>query len=301
MTARGFAKAVGEYLKSNRARDAIAKILGSEIAFQLDELAEIPANLRIRSRIAQNWLKRMGFSYNRVTKGVYIDGHERADVVEYRDQIFLPQWAELSKRMVIFSEDGSWKHPPNLSENEKPLVLVTHDESTFNSNDGKRRIWMENGKQPLRPKGRGKGIMASEFLTPGGRLKVPDSVPDEKLLQRIDWPLDGNGKPARYATELLEFGKDNYWTGDKMVDQAVKIATRVFSYAYPGCQALFAFDNSSNHSCYAEDAFLVRNMNLGPGGNNQSRAMGLITRRKKFSRWYFLTTILIRHSGVNQK
>ncbi len=118
LTARDIAKVVGEYLKSNWARNAVAKILGSEIAFQLDELAEIPANLRIRSRIAQNWLKHMGFSYNRVTKGIYIYGHERADVVEYWDQVFLLQWAKLSKRMVIFSEDGSWKHPPNLSENE---------------------------------------------------------------------------------------------------------------------------------------------------------------------------------------
>ena len=125
---------------------------------------------------------------------------------------------------------------------------------------------MENGKQPLRPKGRGKRIIASEFLTPGGQLKVPDSVPDEELLQQIDWPLDENGKPARYSTELLEFGKDNYWTGDKMVDQAVKITTRVFFYAYPSCQALFAFDNSSNHSFYAEDALLAGNMNLSPGG-----------------------------------
>ncbi len=48
-----------------------------------------------------------------------------------------------------------------------------------------------------------------------------------------------------------------------MVDQAVKIATRVFSYSYPGCQVLFAFDNSFNQSCYAEDALLVGNMNLG--------------------------------------
>ncbi len=40
---------------------------------------------------------------------------------------------------------------------------------------------MENGKQPLRPHGRGKGIMASEFLTPGDQLKVPYSVPDEEL------------------------------------------------------------------------------------------------------------------------
>ncbi len=108
--------------------------------------------------------------------------------------------------------------------------------------------------------------MASEFLTPSGRLKVPDSVPDEGLLQQIHLPLDGNGKPAHYATELLEFGKDNYWTSDKMVDQAVKIVARVFSYTYLGCQALFAFDNSSNQSCYAEDALLVENMNRGPGG-----------------------------------
>ncbi len=45
---------------------------------------------------------------------------------------------------------------------------------------------MENGKQPLRPKGRGKRIIASEFLTPDGQLKVPDSVPDEEPLQQID-------------------------------------------------------------------------------------------------------------------
>ena len=80
-----------EYLKSNQARNAVAKILSSKIALQLDELAEIPANLRIRSRTAQNWLKRMGINYNIVTKGVYIDGHKQADVVEYRDQVFLPQ------------------------------------------------------------------------------------------------------------------------------------------------------------------------------------------------------------------
>ncbi len=69
---------------------------------------------------------------------------------------------------------------------------------------------MENGKQPLRHKGKKKRIMVSEFLSPVVRLKVPDSVPDEELSQQIDWPLDRNGKPARYATELLELGKDSY-------------------------------------------------------------------------------------------
>ncbi len=54
LTAWGVAKAVGEYLKSNQARDAVAEVLGNEIAFQLNGLAEIPANLRIRPRTAQN-------------------------------------------------------------------------------------------------------------------------------------------------------------------------------------------------------------------------------------------------------
>ena len=37
--------------------------------------------------------------------------------------------------------------------------------------------------------------MVSEFLTPIGRLRVPDSVPDYQLLQDKDWPLNENQKP----------------------------------------------------------------------------------------------------------
>jgi len=57
--------------------------------------------------------------------------------------------------------------PRNLPPGQKPLVLITHDESTFNANDGKRQLWMEDGTQLLTPKARGKGLIASDFLTPG--------------------------------------------------------------------------------------------------------------------------------------
>jgi hypothetical protein len=43
----------------------------------------------IRARTARRWLHRMGFEYKNVKKGVFIDGHEREDVVEYRNNIFL--------------------------------------------------------------------------------------------------------------------------------------------------------------------------------------------------------------------
>jgi hypothetical protein len=71
----------------------------------------------------------------------------------------------------------------DLQEGEELLIFITHDESTFNANDGKRKISKMEGTNPLRPKGKGKDIMVSGFLTPrGGSLKVPDSILDEELL-----------------------------------------------------------------------------------------------------------------------
>ena len=222
---------------------------------------------QIRARTARRWLKKMGFSFGEVKKDVYVDGHEREDVVKYRNEEFLPAWKEFSRRMVVFKEDGTWEKPLGLHPDEKPLVLITQDESTFNANDGKRQVWTENGKQPLRPKGRGKGIMVSGFLTPGGVLKVANNVSKEDLLHQQAWPCDDdNGEPIREALLYLEYGKDNYWTGEKMVNHTANVAIPIFEQAFPGCQGLFAFDNASNHSSFATDALLAVRMNLGPGG-----------------------------------
>jgi len=66
--------------------------------------------------------------------------------------------------------------------------------------------------------------------------------------------------------QLLEFGKDNYWTGDKMVDHTLQIAILIFKFAFPDCEALFAFDNASNHCAFASDALLVSRMNRNLDG-----------------------------------
>jgi len=206
----------------------------------------------------------MRFSFQGVKKGVYVDGHERKDVVEYR-KVFLEEWTKASRRFVVFKEDGTWELPPGLLQGEKPLVLVTHDESTFNANDGKRKMWMEDGKQPLRPKGKGKGIMVSGFLTPGGILTVPTAIPDSQLLADPSWPRLEDGRPVREAIQYLEYGKDNYWTGEKMVEHTKQVIP-ILKYAFPGCEGLFAFDNASNHAAFAPDALVAAKMNLGPGG-----------------------------------
>ena len=207
----------------------------------------------------------MGFFYKDVKKGVYVDGHEREDVKKYRNEVFIPTWKNASRRFLLFKEDGSWETPPNLQPGEKPLVLVTHDESTFNANDGKRRLWMKENEQPLRPKGKGKGIMVSAFLTPGGILKVPIHVSNGQLLADPTWPRNDKGEPVREAVEYLEYGKDNYWTGEKMVNHT-KVAIRILKHAFPECEGFLSFDNASNHCAYTPDALIASNMNLTPGG-----------------------------------
>jgi hypothetical protein len=57
------------------------------------------------------WLHKLGFEWREVRKGVFIDGHEKSDVVEYREKEFLPKWAELSQRMPTWNTDGTIIQP----------------------------------------------------------------------------------------------------------------------------------------------------------------------------------------------
>lgn len=41
--------------------------------------------------------------------------------------------------MILFSEKNSQTKLPKLKDKEKSLVLVIHDESIFNVNDGKKK------------------------------------------------------------------------------------------------------------------------------------------------------------------
>ena len=125
ITAFGLAKAVGEYLDSRRATTVINESLEDAAHSSTSSSSLLPQSTRhIRARTARRWLKKLGFVYKDVKKDVYLDGHEREDVVKYRDEVFLKIWQEASRRFVVFKEDGSWEKPPGLRPGEKPLTLV---------------------------------------------------------------------------------------------------------------------------------------------------------------------------------
>lgn len=62
-----------------------------------------------------------------------------------------------------------------------------------------------------------------------GILGLPQRVSDQELLERRLNPSGPGMKVVRReAIEYLEYGKDNYWTGDKMIDQTISVAIPTF-------------------------------------------------------------------------
>ena len=88
----------------------------------------------ISIKTAQCWLKRMGWQYGKMPNGMYVDGHECEDVVEYCTW-FLAEYKRLERWMRRFDKDGNIDKLPELQEGEQVLQEVTHDESTFYTND----------------------------------------------------------------------------------------------------------------------------------------------------------------------
>ena len=90
-------------------------------------------------------------------KGVYKDGHERADVVKFRQEYFLPTLKAVENRMVKWElintnegEELQMVFSINLLMGVKPIVLLVHDESTFNANDGQSKILIKDDRIPLK-------------------------------------------------------------------------------------------------------------------------------------------------------
>ena len=110
---------------------------------------------KVSVRTAERWLKFLGFMPTTASKGWFTDGHEREDIVQHRTE-FLVVMEILERRMRHWSgPQMDQLHLPELAEEEKEVVIVTHDESTYYCNEGLRIFWMENGKKKLLPKSRG--------------------------------------------------------------------------------------------------------------------------------------------------
>jgi hypothetical protein len=168
-------KAEGGYLK---AEDVIEIVASPSMQAIFTERGISKAT--ISTKTALRWLEKLGWSYGKLRNGMYLDGHERPDVVEYR-RGFVERWMEYERRFHRWDNDGTELPRPNGfpvpgAIGRFRLIPVTHDESTFFQNDERNTGWSHTtSKSKPKAKGNGQSLMVSDFLTPDwGRLRDGD-------------------------------------------------------------------------------------------------------------------------------
>ncbi|KAF9496014.1 hypothetical protein BDN71DRAFT_1362555, partial [Pleurotus eryngii] len=97
----------------------------------------------------------------------FVDGHEHVDVINYRQNIFLPAWESIQAQTQRWKDENIAEEeveiPMNLpvySPKERHIVVWFHDKSTFYANDHRCRRWVYESEtaKPL-PKGKGASLM----------------------------------------------------------------------------------------------------------------------------------------------
>ena len=158
---------------------------------------------RVSVETARKWLHDLGFEILQLSKGVFIDGHERSDVVESRGQ-FLRTMTECGFLRLdnAPTEAAAQALPQDIlhmsqEQGEKQIVWF-HDESAYNTVEDTPTLWGEKGKLPIKPKGRGSSIMVSEFIEEkDGFLALSEQQYEAEAFQN-----SGMEKSARAVLEI---------------------------------------------------------------------------------------------------
>lgn len=195
-----------------------------------------------------------------------MDGHERDDVVEYRNRVFLPAITQFESRMaklVLNEETGELKKiMPEVVDDQPRIIIQYHDESCFHANDEARSLWLQAGEQPLRKKSQGRLIHVSDFINEeDGRLVL----------------LDQDGNILCDARKIIYPGSNgDAWWDNKQLMAQIRSAIEIFEAAHPDCQALFIFDQSSAHASLPPDALRAFEMNKSNGGKQRMQCDTII-------------------------
>jgi hypothetical protein len=226
-------QSLGPYI---RAQDVVDFIKKPEVAEQF--------NLKkgISLATAQRWMKQIGYRWTITPTGQYVDGHERRDVVNYRQKVFLPHWMSIEERTrkwkADFREEDIGERPQN-----RRVVVWFHDESMFYANDRRTQRWVHKDETAVpQPKGEGASLMVADFVSADyGWLRSPDKTETARVFFKA-------GK-----------NRDGYFTNEDILNHATK-AMDILTKHYPNEEHILVFDNATTHTKRSDTALSARQM-----------------------------------------
>ena len=139
----------------------------------------------------------------------------------------------------------------NLAVDEKKVVFITHDESTFYCCEGKKVMWMENGKMKILSKTNGTSMMVSGFVCScHGFMR----------------------NASKQSFQLFEAGKnrEGWFTNAHLVEQFNDIIDLI-EELHPGNDITVAFDNSMTHHAKSPDGLDVSVLKLSDGMSSKTK------------------------------
>ena len=141
--------------------------------------AELPPGCpkQIQPRTAIKWLHCLGFRPQSQKKSVYIDGHERDDVVEYRN-LYLRKLEILSSTLLPppSCDDCLTAIATGNPSATKHLVLIFHDVSSFHANEAQSAMWAEEGRVPNRSKNQAAVAASAEVAAAAVASRPPHKI-----------------------------------------------------------------------------------------------------------------------------
>ena len=164
---------------------------------------------------AKRWMKKLGYRWIKKHRGLYFDGHERDDVINYRQNVFLPAWSLYWDRMQKWDKDGR-AEPLTLARGEVHVVPWFNDESIFYGNDRRQSGWVHKYSSPEPyTKGEGASEMVGEYFSPDfGYLKSRDGTQCARIVWKPGKNRDGyfdNKDFMEQVDKVMDILERDYW------------------------------------------------------------------------------------------
>jgi hypothetical protein len=134
-------KRTQEYLTALPTGKVTPRILQRALESTIFPNLSIHPKKPLSERTAQRWLIKLGWWRTLVKKGVYMDGHEREDIVKYRNEVFLPAMAKYEAQMATYEGPELKRHDPILQPGERRIIAQFQDECCFHAHDQPSSAW----------------------------------------------------------------------------------------------------------------------------------------------------------------
>ncbi|KAF4710226.1 hypothetical protein FOZ63_005897 [Perkinsus olseni] len=208
-------EAVGKGGKPNLTVQAVARWINGEL--------ELGDDSGYSERTVSRWMELLDFKLVTVKKTLYVDGHERPDVIADRARLFR-QMAEVRPSLLSVDPE-TLELVPNF---DARFILVSQDEKIHHSNDQQKRYWSDGFNAVLPKKSQGRTVMTSDFLSEVfGFIRFAESSPES---------------PGERVGSVLDVSRDGYYNNDQCLDDFAECSRAVASLTDGKMHCVFLTD-----------------------------------------------------------